>query len=185
MLPRVPRVVPDVVAELPALTRYALSLTRDESDAEDLVHDALVKAEQARASFRPGANLRAWLMAIVHNTFVDDERARRARSRRHDNVRALTPSGMPPSQEMTVRLSQVQRAFFSLPDKQREALHLIGVEEMSYEDAARVLGIPVGTLLSRVSRARDRLRELEDGLVWARPHRLKASGSRGGTEDDD
>ena len=152
----------DVLAQLAALRRYARSLVRDSSEAEDLVHDALVKAYERRVTFRGGANLRSWLFAIVHNTHVDRGRMLRTQQVRDDAASAHAVSSYPAVQEQAVHLRQVREAFMALPEEQREALHLVAVEDMSYQEAADTLGIPVGTLMSRISRARARLRSLED-----------------------
>lgn len=153
----------NIVDQLGALRRYARSLARDSNDAEDLVHDALVKALERKASFRSDGNLRSWLLSIVHNEYIDGLRRARASRKRSDDAGLLSESSEAASQPSTVRLKQVQAAFFRLPDEQREALHLVAVEELTYQDAAQVLGIPVGTLMSRVSRARAQLRAFEDG----------------------
>jgi RNA polymerase sigma-70 factor (ECF subfamily) len=152
----------DVIAQLGALRRYARSLVRNGSEAEDLVHDALVRAYERRVTFRAGANLRSWLFAILHNTHVDRRRALLARQRRDDTVTVHAQPFYPASQDQAVRLRQVREAFMALPDEQREALHLVAVEDMSYHEAADALDIPVGTLMSRVARARARLRSFED-----------------------
>lgn len=149
----------DVLGQLAGLRRYARALTRDPSDAEDLVHDALVRAYERRGAFRDDRPLRPWLMSILHNLFIDRARARAAETRR-DAARAA-PEWLDPPQEHAVRLSQVRRAFEALPDDQRAALHLIAVEGLSYEEAAAALGAPLGTVMSRISRARATLRALE------------------------
>lgn len=153
----------DVLAELPSLRRYALSLTRHAEDAEDLVHETLVRAYDGRAGFRPERNLRRWLMSILHNAFIDGLRANRARNARHEAVFELMEPVMPASQEHVVRLAQVQRAFLHLPDEQREIMHLVAIEGLTYAQAAEVLDVPVGTVMSRIGRARERLRHFEDG----------------------
>lgn len=152
----------DVIGQLSALRRYARALARDASDAEDLVHDALVRAYERRATFRPGASLRNWLIAIVHNTHIDRLRARMASERRDRSAVLEAEPAMPAPQEHAVRLRQVREAFMALPEEQREALHLVCVEDLSYPEAAQALGIPVGTLMSRISRGRARLRAFED-----------------------
>ncbi|MDY8108761.1 sigma-70 family RNA polymerase sigma factor [Fulvimarina sp. 2208YS6-2-32] len=153
----------DVVGLLEPLRRYALSLTRDPADAEDLVHDALVRAMERRDQFKAGHSLRPWLMSILHNRFVDKARARRTEAVHHADLAIREASGLPGDQEGVVRLADVRRFFTMLPDEQRAALHLVTVEGLSYEEAAGALAIPVGTLVSRLSRARARLRELEEG----------------------
>lgn len=152
----------DVISQLAALRRYARSLVRNGSDAEDLVHDALVKAYERRTTFRSGGNLRAWLMSIVHNTHVDRHRAGRIRQGQETGLDGADIA-IAASQDENVRLHQVRTAFMSLPEEQREALHLVAIEDMSYQDAADALQIPIGTLMSRVSRARARLRTIDAG----------------------
>ena len=152
----------DVLDQLPGLRRYARSLTRNDIDAEDLVHDALVRAYEKRASFRPGHNLRGWLMSILHNVFVDGTRARCAEAQRLARVGELVEQQLAPGQDQHVRLCQVRQAFIELPDEQRAALHLVAIEGLTYTEAAATLGIPVGTLMSRIARARAALRIIED-----------------------
>lgn len=160
MVQRRPRT--DVISQLPGLRRYALSLTRHEADAEDLVHDTLLQAHQSRRSFRPDGNLQAWLMGILHNRFIDRKRATSAMARRDEAAARLQPTYVAPPQDESVRLEQVRRAFLELPEEQRSVLHLVAIEDLSYQETADVLGIPIGTVMSRVARARERLREIED-----------------------
>lgn len=152
----------DVLGQLTALRRYARSLVRNPNDAEDLVHDTLVKAYERRVTFRTGADLRSWLLSILHNTHVDGRRSARAQQRRDDAVLQDAEISKPANQESVVRLGQIRNAFYDLPEDQREALHLVAIEDLSYQDAADALGIPVGTLMSRVSRARAKLRAFEN-----------------------
>jgi RNA polymerase sigma factor (sigma-70 family) len=152
----------DVLGQLPGLRRYARSLTRSDIDAEDLVHDALVRAYEKRASFRAGHNMRVWLMSIMHNVFVDGTRARRAEAQRLAEVGELVEQQLVPGQDHHIRLCQVRQAFIELPDEQRAALHLVAIEGLAYADAAAALGIPVGTLMSRIARARAALRAIDD-----------------------
>ncbi len=156
---------PDVLQQLGPLRRYALTLTRDRDDAEDLVHDTLVRAIERQHQFRPGLALRPWLLSILHNSFIDRIRARRAEARRNAEIGLATGREAAPSQDHALRLADIRRAFLTLPEEQRAALHLVSIEGLSYEDAAATLGIPVGTLVSRVSRARARLREMENGTA--------------------
>ena len=153
----------DVVGLLGPLRRYARSLTRDESQAEDLVQDTLVRAYERRGSFRADGNLRGWLLSILHNTFIDHRRRHIAEFRRLEQVASLVETTAPAEQESRVRLQQVQTAFMSLPDEQRAALHLVAIEGLSYQQAANALKIPVGTLMSRLGRARATLRGFEAG----------------------
>lgn len=169
----------DLFAQLAPLKRYALSLTRDRSDAEDLVHDALVKAIEKERQFRPGRDARAWLFSILHNTFIDRRRAEATRAGFEAERGADMDVALPAHQEASLRLQDVRRAFLKLPEEQRAALHLVAIEGLPYDDAAAALGIPVGTLVSRVSRARAQLRAMDadegDNIV-----RFKA---RGGSDD--
>jgi len=153
----------NVTEQLPALRRYARALTRNEAEADDLVHDAVVRAYENRASFRPDGDLKSWLFSILHNTFVSGIRSSRAHAARIDRVADLTETEIGPEQETSLRLAQVRAAFLRLPDEQREAIHLVAIEGMAYGEAAQVLGIPVGTLMSRLGRARTALREMESG----------------------
>ena len=151
----------NVMSQLAGLRRYALSLSRHDADAEDLVHDTLLQAYESRRSFRPDGNLQAWLMGILHNRFIDRKRSAAAMARRDEAAARLQPTFAAPQQEDSVRLAQVHRAFLALPEEQRAALHLVAIEELSYQEAAAVLGVPIGTVMSRISRARERLRALE------------------------
>jgi RNA polymerase sigma factor (sigma-70 family) len=167
----------DVIGLLEPLRRYARSLTRDESQAEDLVQDTLVRAYEGRSSFRSSGNLRGWLLSILHNTFIDNRRRHMAELRRLEQAAELADTAVPPEQESAVRLQQVQAAFMSLPDEQRAALHLVAVEGLSYQEAANSLKIPVGTLMSRLGRARSALRGFETG-AGVQPSEAKRPGLR-------
>lgn len=153
---------PTVMDQLPALRRYALSLTRHPGDAEDLVHDALIKAMEHRPGPRTDGNIRGWMMSILHNLHVDRRRSAASLSNRDRELAARSVEGIPPSQLDTVRLAQVRRAFNQLPDEQREALHLVTIEGLTYEEAAAVLGLPAGTVMSRIARGREALRRWEN-----------------------
>ncbi|MGA0595179.1 sigma-70 family RNA polymerase sigma factor [Enterovirga sp. CN4-39] len=151
----------DVAAELPSLRRYAQALTRDEGAADDLVQDALLRAFERRSTFRLGGNIRSWLLSVLHNVFVDGRRRAAAQRRGEAEAARLADVALPAGQESAVRLAQVKQAFFSLPEEQRAALHLVAVEGLAYSEAAEALGIPVGTLMSRLGRARAALRAFE------------------------
>ena len=171
----------NVIGQLAALRRYALSLVRNPDEAEDLVHDALVKAYERQSTFRTGANVRNWLMSILHNAHVDRLRQRRSQERRHDAAAEIADTSVAANQDHSVRLTQLRNAFFDLPEEQRAALHLVAIEELSYQEAAEALGIPVGTLMSRVARARQRLRSFEQSGTAAPVTHLRIVG---GTGDD-
>jgi RNA polymerase sigma-70 factor (ECF subfamily) len=171
----------NVIGQLAALRRYARSLVRNPDEAEDLVHDALVRALERKSSFRSGGSLLNWLMSILHNTHIDRIRQSRASDRRHATAAELADLVAPAGQEHSVRLAQVRDAFLALPEDQREALHLVAIEELSYQEAADVLNIPVGTLMSRISRARARLRAIEHGDAEGTVPHLRIVG---GSPDD-
>ncbi|WP_292484844.1 sigma-70 family RNA polymerase sigma factor [Mesorhizobium sp.] len=166
----------DIIGQLGSLRRYARSLTRDSAEAEDLVHDALVRAYERRGTFRSGGNLRAWLLSIVHNAFIDGLRSRRSEAARVEQAGYLTDASMQAPQEHSVRLAQVREAFFKLPDEQRSALHLVAIEGLTYSQAAEASGVPLGTLMSRIGRARAALREMEDKLPAHAKSHLKIVG---------
>lgn len=168
----------DVIGQLGSLRRYARSLARNEHDAEDLVHDALVRAYEKQGSFKPGSNLRAWLFSVLHNTFIDGFRSSAAEARRNAQSASTAETVQQPAQEHSVRLGQIRQAFLTLPEEQRSALHLVAVEGLAYEEAAKILGIPIGTLMSRISRARASLRAIEGEEPSAKTGQLRIVGGR-------
>jgi len=163
----------DVFGELATLRRYARTLARDDSDAEDLVQDALVRAYEKRDSFRPGRALRPWLLSILHNAFIDGIRNRRAEARRIARAAEVAVKEAPPVQDHAVRLAELREAFMALPEEQRAVLHLVALEGLGYQQAADTLGIPIGTLMSRLSRARAALRALEAAPADAQASRAQ------------
>lgn len=143
--------------EADAMKRYAITLTRDASSADDLVQDCMERALRKWTVRREGVPLRAWLFTIMHNLHIDSWR----RSRRHEteSLHTLTSSPeLPPNQEGHVELNRLLNRVMALPQDQRAALVLVSVEGFTYREAARTLGVPEGTILSRVSRARAALR---------------------------
>lgn len=163
----------DVTSLLPALQRYAMALTRNEAEAEDLVQDTLVRAYEGRATFRSDGDLKGWLFSILHNAFVSSLRSRRAYSARLDRAAELAETEAAPDQEARLRFMQIRSAFAALPSEQREVLHLVAIEGMAYGEAAEILGIPVGTLMSRLGRARAALRDMESGSNIVPLHRKR------------
>lgn len=160
----------DVVGQLPALLRYARALVRDPADAEELVHETLLRAYERRDSFDTRRSLRPWLFSLLHNLFVDIYRRRQMEERVVDALTADPVAAPPPPDADTrVQLAEIHQAFTRLPEAQRAALHLVAVEGLSYQDAADALSIPIGTLMSRLSRARATLRLL-DQPAGQRPH---------------
>jgi RNA polymerase sigma-70 factor, ECF subfamily len=159
----------DIVGQLEALRRYARVLTRDAEAADDLVQATFVRAQERRATFREGADVRVWLMAILHNLFIDTRRSAQAAQAREQAWAESRPAFVEASGEMAARLAQLRAAFLSLSAEQREALHLVAVEGLGPAEAAQVLGVPAGTVMSRVCRARAALRAFEDGQGDAGP----------------
>lgn len=145
---------------VPALRRYAWALLRDGEEADDLVQDCLERALSRWHLRRDDGDLRAWLFAILHNLFVDGLRRRRREGLRVEieAIHDLAAPGQEPESRLAVR--DVLDAIEALSADQRAVLLLVCVEDLSYEAAARVLGVPIGTVMSRLSRARDRLRRL-------------------------
>lgn len=150
----------EIEAEIPRLRRYARALTRDIASADDLVQDCLTRALGKLHLWQQGTDLRAWLFTILHNQYVNNVR----RSVREgaavglsDNEPLLTRG---PQQGQRLELRDLERAIAKLPEEQRSAILLVGLEGMRYEEVAAVLDVPVGTVRSRLSRGREALRRL-------------------------
>jgi RNA polymerase sigma-70 factor (ECF subfamily) len=157
---------PDLVAAIPRLRRYARVLTGDATRADDLVQDTLARAWEKRRLWQAGTDLRAWLFTVMHNVHVNQIALIR---REAANVSLdADPTGI--GWQLPVRGNQLDRIELleaveqmgRLPADQREVLLLAAVEEMRYEEIATVLAVPIGTVMSRLSRARDKLRRLVD-----------------------
>jgi RNA polymerase sigma-70 factor (ECF subfamily) len=150
----------DEIAEhLAAMRAFAISLTRDPSAADDLVQDTVVKAWTNIAKFDPGTNMRAWLFTILRNHFYTQRRRARRETGDADGAMAARLAEKP-AHDGRLALRDFAVAFGKLPDEQREALVLVGASGFSYEEAARMTCVPVGTVKSRANRARLRLAEL-------------------------
>jgi RNA polymerase sigma-70 factor (ECF subfamily) len=161
---------------IPALRRYARALLRDRSAADDLVHDCLERTISRWHQRRADGDARTWVFAILHNLAMNRLRqaARRGPHVALDDADAAAIA-RPPAQEAGLHHADLLRALDRLPDEQRSVLLLISVEDLSYADAARVLGVPIGTVMSRLSRARERLYRLIDGdLPAASPIPLRS-----------
>ena len=167
-------VIAEVEAAIPALRRYASALLRNRQEVDDLVQDCLVRALDRLHSRRPDADLRAWLFTIMHNLFISRLRHAKVRGR-SEPVDAIDEAGLGqwPTQEGHLRGKELIRAVSELPDEQRAVLLLVAVEDFSYADAARVTGVPVGTVMSRLSRAREKLRRCVDEPAPAALRRVK------------
>lgn len=138
---------------IPHLRAFARSLCGDPTEADDLVQETLVKAWRAQSSFKPGTSIRAWTFMILRNHFYSERRRAWRKAERGGEIpeNALTSNG---AQDWSMDLADMRRALDMLPDEQREALVLVGAGGFSYEEAAEVCGCAVGTVKSRVSRAR-------------------------------
>ena len=150
----------DIVAEIPRLRRYARALTGDAVCADDLVQDTLERALGKWSLWRPG-NLRAWLFSIMHNLYVNQVRGPRLIDYPGDDALPDLPARA--TQSDALELRDFARSLLRVPEEQREVMLLVVLEDMSYEDTAKVLGVPVGTVMSRLSRGRERLRALLSG----------------------
>lgn len=155
----------ELVNHLQALRAFALSLTREGASADDLVQDTIVKAWTNIEKFQPGTNLRAWLFTILRNTFYSARRKTRREVSDTDGIHAARQATRP-EHDGRLAMNDFRAAFQKLPDEQREALILVGASGFSYEEAAGMTGVAVGTVKSRANRGRRRLAELlklEDG----------------------
>jgi RNA polymerase sigma-70 factor, ECF subfamily len=149
-------------AEIPRLRRYARALTRDVSRADDLVQSCLTRAVAKQHLWQPGTDLRAWLFTILHNQHVNDVR-RSVREGVNVAVEEMAPVLTVQASALDVlQLRDLEAAIAKLPQEQRQVILLVGLEGMRYEEVALVLGVPVGTVRSRLSRGRDQLRRLMD-----------------------
>ena len=146
----------ELIASIPNLRAFATSLSRNAATADDLVQDTLVKAWNNAASFEEGSNLRAWLFTILRNTYFSDLR-RRSREVEDVNGAMADKLTVLPSQNSHMDMIDFRHAFDGLSDDQKEVLVLVGAEGFSYEEAAVICGCAVGTVKSRVNRARGAL----------------------------
>ncbi|RQS72021.1 RNA polymerase sigma factor [Burkholderia sp. Bp8963] len=149
----------DVVGSLPRLRRYARALTGDPAWADDLVQDTAERALTRARAFRPNSNLLAWLLTILRHIYIDQLRGRREFAVDDDSEPMRTLEA-PCGEVDSLALRDVERALYRLPFERREVMFLICVEEMSYQEASSVLNVPIGTVMSRLSRAREDMRML-------------------------
>lgn len=151
----------ELIQHIPRLRRYARALTGDSSRADDLVQDTLERALAKLDLWRPESDMRAWLFTLMHNLFVNQARS----SSNHvlcelDEAADVGVSG---GQHQALALRDIQAALSRLPAEQREVILLVGLEQFSYSDAAGILGVAQGTVMSRLSRGRERMRQLLEG----------------------
>jgi RNA polymerase sigma-70 factor, ECF subfamily len=150
-----------IIEHIPRLRRYARALVGDRYIADDLVQDTLERAWNKFYLWRAGSDLRAWLFTIMHNVFVNQ-----ARRRRHEIEQAmdeLPAVAVRATQGDHLELQDVDRVLRSLSAEQREVILLVAVEQLTYDQVSRALDIPIGTVMSRLSRARERMRQLLGG----------------------
>src|SRR5580765_7832846 len=148
--------------EIPRLRRYARALTRDASRADDLVQSCLTRALAKQGLWQPGTDLRAWLFTILHNQHVNDVR-RSVREGVAVDIEEMAPvMSVPPRATAVLELRDLEAAIAKLAPEQRQVILLVGLEGMQYEEVALILGVPVGTVRSRLSRGREQLRRLMD-----------------------
>ncbi len=163
-----------IVENIPGLRRYARALLRDNELADDLVQDCLVRAMSRLHLWEAGSNMKTWLFSILHNLHVN---AMRRSNKQPDNT-ALEPvhetiNARQPDQDKGLLIRDMDRALEHLPDDQRAVILLIGLEQVSYAEAGDILGIPTGTVMSRLNRGRTRLREILDTTDTPNIRRVK------------
>ena len=169
-------VMPDqaalIEAQIPGLRRFAYALLRgDRERADDLVQDTLERALASWHLRRTEGNVRSWLYTILHNRFLSEQHRTKRRGL-HDSLNdQMDVPGIDGGQDSALEHRDLIRGFSLLPEEQRSVLLLIAVEDLSYEDSARVLGVPIGTVMSRLSRGRERLRQLMHGDINEDSHR--------------
>ena len=172
----------DIEAEIPHLRRYARALVRDVVAADDLVQECLARALGRLHLWQAGTNLRAWLCTILHNQHVNDIRRSMRAGTPVELSEAVSRLSRSADQERRLELRDLDRALARLPRQQRALILLIGLEGLGYDEAGVLLGIPIGTVRSRVSRGRAALRRLMDvsldrpAAVARRAHRRSGSG---------
>jgi RNA polymerase sigma factor (sigma-70 family) len=150
-----------LVELIPRLRRYARALVGDRAAADDLVQDTLERAWAKLHLYRRGTDLRAWLFTVMHNVHVNKVRATRATDTLEDEMPELAQRA---SQGDALMVRDLDRSISRLPAEQRSVLLLVTLEDMSYDEVARTLGIPIGTVMSRLSRAREKLRAMMLGV---------------------
>ena len=160
-----------IAEHVPRLRRYARALTGDRTRADDLVQDTLERAWNKLHQWRRGSDIRAWMFSIMHNVFVNQIRQHQAATVALDDEALEVP--VRATQADGLEMRDLAAAIARLPVEYREVILLVGLEQMGYEQAAQVLGIPLGTVMSRLSRGRERLRALMAGATTPVLRRVK------------
>ena len=159
-----------LIACIPRLRRYARALVGNGALADDLVQDTMERGWRKLATWRRGSDMRAWLFGIMHNAYVDQVRRPGLITETLDEGQAYP--AVDGQQEQRLALRDLESALRLLPSEQREVLLLVALEELSYAEVAEALGIPVGTVMSRLARGRERLRAAMEGCVPASPFKV-------------
>ncbi len=172
----------EIIDQIPHLRRFAIALMKDRDRADDLVQDCLVRAFANATQFKAGTKLRSWLFTILHNLFIDSHRRRGGlpgTANAHDELEFAT---VEPHQVHNILLNELKSAVSELPKDQRSILLLAAVEGYSYQEVAEIVGVAVGTVKSRLSRAREALREkfypMESARSTEAPDRFRDPGRR-------
>ena len=151
-----------IVSCIPNLRRYARGLTGERGAADDLVQDTLERAWNRIALWQRRGDMRAWLFSILHNLFIDRVRSKRASPEEQVGEEEISAPARATQADM-LEVRDLDRALLRLPPDQREVLLLVAVEQMTYAQVGAALGVPLGTVMSRLSRARERLRAILEG----------------------
>jgi len=151
-----------IVELIPRLRRYARALTRNADQADDLVQDCLERAWGRLHLWRRGSNMRAWLFTIMHHVHINTRRRSQGRPDRDSMPDWEVAAGVQPIQEQISEFRGIIAALHRLPEEQKTILLLIGLEGLTYREAAEVLGVPIGTVMSRLARGRERLRQMTE-----------------------
>lgn len=149
----------ELLTYLSDMRGFAMSLARNRARADDLMQDAILKAWKNIEAYKPGTNMKAWLFTIIRNTYYTQHRRAKREVADVDGAYSNQLS-VKPDHDGRLQLKDFRTAFETLPDEQREALVLVGVQGFSYEEAAATAGVKLGTIKSRVNRARERLTEI-------------------------
>jgi RNA polymerase sigma-70 factor (ECF subfamily) len=149
----------ELTQHIVALRRYALALTRNPEESEDLVQETLGRAMAAAKTWQEGTSLRTWLFRILHNAHIDSMRRKKVR----DNPAHCLPAFHQDASQMArIEVRDVLEALAKLPEPQRQAIALVALDDLRYDEAAALLGIPIGTFMSRLARGREALRRILD-----------------------
>jgi RNA polymerase sigma-70 factor (ECF subfamily) len=152
-----------IIDQIPALRRYARALTGERHAADELVQDSLERAWSRFHLWRPGTDVRAWLFTIMHNLYANAVRKAKRAPAYAPLAEVDRMSPIQSNAEAGLEVSSLIQALASLPDNQREVLLLVSLEGLTYVQISQVLGIPIGTVMSRLSRAREHLRQIISG----------------------